>query len=140
MDIKNLDNYLNYHLYLADPQELVDGIIARAKTYLPAEQISLIQKTYEYAKAKHEWQVRLSGEAYIIHTIKATEFLMEINPDVASIQACILHDVIEDTEVTKEDIKKEFWEEIATLCELSLIHIWRCRRSTLCRSRWSPYH
>ena len=117
MDIKNLDNYLNYHLYLADPQELVDGIIARAKTYLPAEQIPLIQKTYEYAKAKHEGQVRLSGEAYIIHTIKATEFLMEINPDVASIQACILHDVIEDTEVTQEDIKQEFWEEIATLCE-----------------------
>lgn len=117
MDIKSLDQYLDYHLYLWDPQELVDGIISRAKLYLPADQLPLIQKAYDYAKAKHEWQVRLSGEAYVVHVVKATEFLMEINPDVASIQTCLLHDVIEDTEVTQEDIQKEFGEEIAVLCE-----------------------
>lgn len=117
MDIKNLDQYLDYHLYLSDPQILVDGIIERAKTYLPEDQLPLIQKAYDYAKAKHEWQFRLSGEAYITHAVKATEFLMEINPDVASIQTCLLHDVIEDTDVTQEDIKKEFGEEIAVLCE-----------------------
>ena len=108
MDIKNLDEYLDYHVYLGDPQDLVDCIIAKAKKYLPAEQLPLIQKAYEYAKAKHEGQMRLSGEAYIVHTVRATEFLMEINPDVASIQTCLLHDVIEDTDVTQEDIKKEF--------------------------------
>ena len=133
MDIKNLDEYLDYHVYLGDPQDLVDGIIAKAKTYLPAEQLPLIQKAYEYAKEKHEGQPRLSGEAYIVHTVKATEFLMEINPDVASIQTCLLHDVIEDTDVTQEDIKKEFGEEIAVLCE------WLVKVSKI-KYKWEDRH
>ena len=133
MDIKNLDEYLDYHVYLGDPQDLVDGIIAKAKKYLPAEQLPLIQKAYEYAKAKHEGQMRLSGEAYIVHTVRATEFLMEINPDVASIQTCLLHDVIEDTDVTQEDIKKEFWEEIAVLCE------WLVKVSKI-KYKWEDRH
>lgn len=128
-----MDEYLDYHVYLGDPQDLVDGIIAKAKTYLPAEQLPLIQKAYEYAKAKHDGQFRLSGEAYIVHTVKATEFLMEINPDVASIQTCLLHDVIEDTDVTQEDIKKEFGEEIAVLCE------WLVKVSKI-KYKWEDRH
>lgn len=133
MDIKNLDQYLDYHLYLWDPQELVDGIIAKAKRYLPEAQLPLIQHAYEYAKSKHEGQVRHSGEAYITHAVKSTEFLMDINPDVASIQTCLLHDVIEDTDVTHEDIQKEFGEEIAILCE------WLVKVSKI-RYKWEDRH
>jgi GTP pyrophosphokinase len=86
----------------------VDGIIQQAKKYLPAEQIPLIQKSYEFARKAHGDQIRLSKEAYIVHPLKATEFLMEIRPDIATIQTCILHDVIEDTIYTQKDIEKEF--------------------------------
>jgi GTP diphosphokinase / guanosine-3',5'-bis(diphosphate) 3'-diphosphatase len=117
MDIKSLENYLNYIPHISNPQFIVDEIIQKAKEYLPTEQLPMIQKAYEYARQAHGWQLRLSGEEYIVHPLKATIFLMEIKPDLQTIQASILHDVIEDTPVTEEDIKKDFWEEVAHLCE-----------------------
>jgi hypothetical protein len=53
MDIKLLEQFFHYHTYTGDPQVLVDGIIVQAKEYLPAEQISGIQKAYEYARDAH---------------------------------------------------------------------------------------
>lgn len=117
MDIKTLDEFLNYQPYLDDPQLLVDGLIERAKEYLPKEKLGDIQKAYEYARDAHKDQKRLSGELYIVHPLRATEFLMEIKPDIPTIQACIMHDVIEDTLITEEDIKKIFGEDVAHLCE-----------------------
>ena len=52
--------------------------------------------------------MRLSGDPYISHPVAATSILLSIKPDIATIQACFLHDVIEDTELTYEDIKEEF--------------------------------
>jgi len=60
---------------------------------------------------------RLSGEPYIIHPVRVLEFLMMIEPDVASMQAALLHDVIEDTDTTREDIEADFGTEVAELCE-----------------------
>lgn len=73
-------------------------------------------KAYEYAKRAHEWQYRHSWDPYIIHPIMATINLLALKPDIYTIQACLLHDVIEDTPLTEEDIKKDFWEEVAFLC------------------------
>lgn len=81
-----------------------------------------IQETYEFAAKAHDDVRRLSGERYIVHPLRATLILMDIKPDLATIQACILHDVIEDTDITYEDIKKEFGEEIANLCQ-SLVKV-----------------
>jgi GTP pyrophosphokinase len=109
MDIKALDNFFNYEPFIdQEPQIIVDGIIQQAEKYLPAEQIAGIQKAYEFARNAHGTQIRLSKEEYIVHPLKATEFLMEIRPDIATIQTCILHDVIEDTTTTQKDIEKEF--------------------------------
>ncbi|MBU1758385.1 HD domain-containing protein [Patescibacteria group bacterium] len=118
MDIKTLTNFFNYKPFIGqNPQIIVDGIIKTAKEYLPREQIPMIQKAYEYARKAHEGQVRLSREEYIVHPLKATEFLMEIRPDIATIQTCILHDVIEDTPITQEEVEKEFGKEVGNLCE-----------------------
>lgn len=117
MDINQLDSFLNYKLDLdQDPQILVDEIISRAKKYLNNCEED-IQKAYLFAEKAHKWQVRLSWEKYIIHPIKSTLILMDLKPDLESIQTCILHDVIEDSSVTKEEVEKEFWNEVATLCE-----------------------
>jgi GTP pyrophosphokinase len=118
MDIKELEEFINYKpIFDENPQFLVDDIKNQAAKYLPKEQIDLIQKSYEFALKAHKGQKRLSGEPYIVHPVRATQFLMMINPDVASIQACLLHDVIEDTSLTYDDIKKEFGEEVANLCD-----------------------
>ncbi len=83
------------------------------KDYIKTE----ILKAYNYSKDAHAWQKRLSWEPYILHPVEATLVLLELKPDIYSLQACLLHDVIEDTPKTEEDIKKEFWEEVAFLCE-----------------------
>ncbi len=108
MHIKQLQQFFDYQPYTGDPQKLVDEIVQQARRYLPSDQLPLIQDAYIYAREAHGDQVRLSGEIYITHPLKATIFLMDMKPDIATIQACILHDVIEDTEITYEDIEKEF--------------------------------
>lgn len=118
MDIKQIDRFFNYKpVFDKDPQFIVDDIISSARKYLSEDKVKLIQKAYEFARDAHQWQIRLSWEPYIIHPLGATQFLMEIKPDLESIQSCILHDVIEDTPITYEQIKSEFWLGVADICE-----------------------
>lgn len=77
----------------------------------------LILKSYNFAKEKHKEQKRLSGEEYIIHPVNVAAILSQINLDDATICAAILHDVIEDTEVTKEELEREFGKEIALMVD-----------------------
>jgi (p)ppGpp synthase/HD superfamily hydrolase len=90
----------------------VDLLIVEAKTYLTNEDKSFleaeIKKAYIYAREAHEGQNRLSGEPYIIHPVESTELLMSLRPDIHTIQACLLHDVIEDTDRNKGDIEENF--------------------------------
>ncbi len=99
----------------------VDLIIKKVSKYmwnLNFEYIeSEIKKAYLYARDAHEWQYRLSGDPYILHPVEATMMLLSLKPDIYTIQTCLLHDVIEDTPKTAEDIKEEFWQEVAFLCE-----------------------
>lgn len=67
-----------------------------------------IWNAYVYALDAHEGQKRKSGDPYIIHPVLAAELLLQIRPDITSIQACLLHDVIEDTEKTVHDIEHVF--------------------------------
>ena len=118
MDVKELEKFFDYKPFIdQDPQIILDKIIVKARKYLPEEQIPGIHKAYTYAAEKHQWQARLSGEAYIVHPLRATVFLMEIKPDLETIQTCLLHDVIEDCNVSEIEIEKEFGAEVAGLCE-----------------------
>ena len=90
----------------------------RLKTYIKDEkEMALIRKAYEYAKEKHFGVTRMTGEAYIDHPLNVAYILAEINADCATICAGLLHDVLEDTEVTKEELASSFTDEIANLVD-----------------------
>lgn len=72
--------------------------------------------------------MRKSGDPYIIHPVLSAEILLELSPDITSIQACLLHDVIEDTDRTVEDIERVFGHEVAHICDgLSKLSVIRYR-------------
>ena len=100
-----------------DDVKIMEQIIATTSRYLDADEIRKIQKAYIYAAQAHSGQKRLSGEDYIVHPLKATQILLTLKPDAVTIQACILHDVIEDTDITYDDIVKNFGKEVADICE-----------------------
>lgn len=76
-----------------------------------------IRRAYDFAEKAHENQKRLSGEKYIIHPLNVAYILAALSLDDNTICAALLHDVIEDTEVTYEDIKSEFGEEVAIIVD-----------------------
>lgn len=118
MDFKKILHFSDYEpLMDENPQYIIDAIIKKVKTYSQTDYSEIIQRTYDFTKNAHEGIYRLSGEAYITHPVQVAEILMELKPDIASIQTAILHDVIEDTEYSYEDIKELFGEEVANLCQ-----------------------
>ena len=96
---------------------LIENLIQKVKTYNPEADVSIIEKAFEYAKSKHEGQVRRSGEKYIIHPVEVANILAELELDVESIAAGLMHDVVEDTEVTNDQMVSMFGEEIAGLVD-----------------------
>ena len=83
----------------------------RIKEYLSEEDQKEIKKAYLYAKEKHKGQYRKTGEEYIIHPLFVAYILTSINADKDTIIAALLHDVVEDTETSKNDIKEKFGEK-----------------------------
>ncbi len=94
---------------------LYDQLIEKIKKYHPTTDFSLIEKAYNLAKEAHGTQLRKSGEPYIIHPLYVAIILAELELDLESIAAGILHDVIEDTKYSFEDLKELFSEEIANI-------------------------
>ena len=88
-----------------------------ASKYLPEEQIKIIKESYELAKDAHEGQFRKSGEPYILHPIQVAGILTELKLDYATICAGFLHDVVEDTKYTLEDIKERCGDDIAVIVD-----------------------
>lgn len=99
------------------PETLYRELIEKIKLYHPSEDFSMIEKAYKLADEAHHGQKRKSGEPYIIHPICVGIILAELEMDKETIVAGLLHDVIEDTAVTKEELAREFSEEIALLVD-----------------------
>lgn len=93
----------------------VDELIAKVTKYNPNANSNLIKKSYEFAKRAHSGQKRTSGEDFFMHPVNVTEILTDMQADSATICAALLHDVVEDTDISEEKLKKEFGEEIASL-------------------------
>src|SRR5260370_19381939 len=79
----------------------------------PAYDLAPLEKAYRFAAARHLGQKRASGEPYMIHPLLVTRQLAEMNMDIVCLETGILHDVVEDTAATLDEVKKEFGEEVA---------------------------
>ncbi len=98
-------------------EKLYEKLINKIKEYHPSNDLSMIEKAYKLAKHAHENQYRRSGEPYIIHPLEVAIILSDFEMDRETIVAAILHDVIEDTWYTYEDIANFFGEEVALLVD-----------------------
>ena len=99
------------------PEELYQELLNTIKTYHPSTDFSLIEKAYKIAYEAHKEQRRKSGEPYIIHPLCVSMILAELELDKETIVAGILHDVIEDTVLTVDEVTKEFGAEVALLVD-----------------------
>ncbi|MBY6267860.1 RelA/SpoT family protein [Parageobacillus thermoglucosidasius] len=103
---------------MANEQVLTaEQVFEQASHYLPEKDVEFIKKAYEFADRAHRDQYRKSGEPYIIHPIQVAGILVDLKMDPATIAAGFLHDVVEDTEATKEDLEREFGSEVAMLVD-----------------------
>lgn len=102
---------------LSTPEEGYDVLISLMKKNIADTDFPNIRKAYETAEAAHADQKRLSGEPYIIHPLSVAIILAELGMDEASVIAALLHDTVEDTSVTHEQLQSEFGETVADLVE-----------------------
>ena len=99
------------------PEELYEELIRRVRRYHPSDDISLIEKAYRLADDAHKGQARKSGEPYIIHPLCVGIILAELEMDKETIAAGLLHDVVEDTIFTTEEIAQQFGDDVALLVD-----------------------
>lgn len=99
------------------PGTLYEELIIRVRKYHPSTDISLIRKAYRIASDAHKGQARKSGEPYIIHPLCVAIILADLELDKETIVAGLLHDVVEDTIMTDEEIKEEFGQDVALLVD-----------------------
>lgn len=97
--------------------ELVAEIINRIKEHNPDADTCRIMEAYQFAKSKHEGQVRKSGEPYITHPTNVAYIASQLSLDVSTIISCFLHDIVEDTDSTYEDIERMFGKTVAGLVD-----------------------
>ena len=93
----------------------MESTLEKIRQFYTPEDMVRLEKAYAYAKEAHANQKRASGEPYFIHPCAVAEILMDLGLDAATIAAALLHDVIEDTERTEEDIRQAFGEEVLAL-------------------------
>ena len=99
------------------PEDLYQELISSVRKYHPSADISMIQKAYEVAREAHKDQKRKSGEPYIIHPLCVAIILADLELDKETIVAGLLHDAVEDTWMTYEEVEKEFGSEVALLVD-----------------------
>jgi guanosine-3',5'-bis(diphosphate) 3'-pyrophosphohydrolase len=99
------------------PTPHIDDLITKVRSYDPTMEASWLRRVYELADAAHEGQRRASGEDYIEHPVAVARILADMEMDRATIAAAILHDVVEDTVVTSDEVSAQFGPEIAQLVE-----------------------
>ncbi|MBC7105817.1 MAG: bifunctional (p)ppGpp synthetase/guanosine-3',5'-bis(diphosphate) 3'-pyrophosphohydrolase, partial [Firmicutes bacterium] len=94
-----------------------EALLARVLAYNPGADTGLLRRAYRLAEWAHGHQRRISGEAYITHPLAVAQILAELGLDLETLVAGLLHDVVEDTEVTLADLGREFGQEVAQLVD-----------------------
>jgi guanosine-3',5'-bis(diphosphate) 3'-pyrophosphohydrolase len=95
----------------------IESLAKQLSTYLEPAQVNLVRRAYYYAEQAHDGQIRRSGEAYVSHPLAVAEILYDMHMDHQSLMAAMLHDVIEDTGLTREALAGQFGETVANLVE-----------------------
>lgn len=116
-EIKRADANVKTMEDFTSPDKLYQELIAGIRKYHPSDDISLIEKAYKTAYEAHKDQKRKSGEPYIIHPLCVAIILADLELDKETIAAGLLHDVVEDTVMTTEQVKEEFGAEVALLVD-----------------------
>ncbi len=96
---------------------LVDLLLDKAGDYLPPEKVAAVEEAYRFAEEAHSGQYRKSGEPFIEHPLSTALYLVDLHFDYNALRAALLHDVVEDTPVTYEELADQFGEEVATLVD-----------------------
>lgn len=99
------------------PVKTLEDLLNRIRAYYPNADLKLIEKAYEFSEKAHEGQIRRSGEPYISHPLSVSAILADLRLDLDTIATGLLHDTVEDTEATLEDIKREFGDVIAHMVD-----------------------
>lgn len=95
----------------------LNDILEKMYRYLPGAELSLIEKAYVFSAKVHQGQVRLSGEPYLVHPLEAASILADMKMDIATVTSGLLHDSVEDTYTTLDEIQQTFGPEIASLVD-----------------------
>ena len=95
----------------------IDELLAKASTYMKEQDLKRVRDAYEYAEEAHRGQVRKSGEPYIEHPVAVAKILADMQMDVVTIQAALLHDVVEETKVTLDALRERFGETVARIVD-----------------------
>src|SRR5207237_457433 len=94
-------------------EELYIDLLATVREARPREDLSPLEKAYRFASDHHKLQLRDSGEPYMVHPLMVSHFLADMRMDLVSMETGLLHDVVEDTSVTVDDIRRNFGEDVA---------------------------
>lgn len=95
----------------------IEALLEKARSYLSEDQLSFLNKAYLYAKEAHEGQFRRSGAPYITHPVEVAGILVDLEMDATSVAAGFLHDVVEDTKISLDDLREVFNDEVAMLVD-----------------------
>ena len=104
------------------PDELYAELKARLDKAFTAEEAAEIDKAFRVAREAHKAQLRYSGQPYIIHPIAVSNILLDLGMDAQSVEAALLHDTVEDTDITLDYIKHEFGDDVAALVDGGRCH------------------
>ncbi len=115
--MERIDSELEAPASFTSPETLYEDLIKSIKRYHPSDDITMIERAYQIAREAHKDQKRKSGEPYIIHPLCVAIILADLELDKETIVAGILHDVVEDTVMTLEDMTREFGAEVALLVD-----------------------
>lgn len=95
----------------------IEDVLDKARRYLTEEDVTFLRRAYDYAETAHKDQYRKSGESYIVHPVQVAGILVELEMDPETIAGGFLHDVVEDTEVSLQELEKHFNHEVTMLVD-----------------------
>lgn len=95
----------------------IDNLVNKIQSYFTSADVEIVRKAYTFSKSAHSGQFRRSGEPYIFHPLGVAEILADLRLDIPTIITGLLHDTVEDTKVTLEEIEKEFGPVVRQLVD-----------------------